>query len=262
MQIPPRVCLVTGGSRGIGRGIALQLAEDGYSVAINYVRNADAARETCEECAAARRHGNQRFLPVRADIGDAEERNRLVQTVLSELGAIDALVNNAGIAPPERRDIIEAGESAFDSVIRVNLKGPYFLTQAVAKSWLSSPERSGRNAMVIFITSISSTTASVHRGEYCVAKAGLSMARQLWAVRLADEGIPVYEIRPGIMATDMTKGVKDKYDRLLETGLVPQRRWGTPKDVALAVSAVLEGKLPFSTGTVIDVDGGFQLRRL
>ena len=181
-----------------------------------------------------------------------------------KFGRVDVLVNNAGVAPRQRADITEMAERSFEEVLRTNLQGPFFLTQEVVNLWLKetiSPALKD-GFKLIFITSVSAYTASINRGEYCISKAGLSMARQLWASRLAAEGIQVFEIRPGIMATDMTSGVKDKYDRLLEEGLVPQKRWGTPKDVGLAVCAILGGGFPFSTGAVIDVDGGFCLRRL
>jgi len=273
MKSSPAVVLVTGASRGLGRGIAVQLARDGFSVAINYVRSRGGADATRAQCEASRSDPRQRFPVFQADIGEAGQRAALVLGVLEELGAIHALVNNAGVGPAVRKDITEADEESFDRLLRINLKGPHFLTQAVVTHWLAAKTAAARaqaspeagsppNRTVVFVTSISAHTASVQRPEYCISKAGLSMSRQLWAVRLASEGIRVYEIRPGIMATDMTRGVKAKYDRLLAEGLVPQQRWGTPEDVGLAVSALLEGKLAFSTGTVVDVDGGFHLRRL
>jgi 3-oxoacyl-[acyl-carrier protein] reductase len=256
------VVLVTGAGRGLGRGIALQLAEEGCSVAINYARNAAAAEETAALCRTAARGGHQQFVTVQADIGSAEDRGRLLEATLSSLGRIDALVNNAGMAPQARADIVEATEASFEEIVRTNLQGPYFLTQLVARHWLASPSALPPARKIIFITSISADTASVSRGDYCISKAGLSMAAQLWAVRLAAEGIQVMEVRPGIMATDMTAGVKGKYDALLAGGLVPQMRWGTPEDVGRAVRSIIGGHLPFSTGAVIPVDGGFNLRRL
>jgi len=256
--------LVTGGSRGLGRGICVRLAADGFSVAVGYARNADAAEQTIELCERSRRHGGQCFTAVRADIGSSDDRENLLDESFDRCGRVDALVNNAGVAPRERNDITEMSEQSFDEVLDTNLKGPFFLTQSLARRWLSGACRpvEGGSFKIVFVTSISAHTASVNRGEYCISKAGLSMARQLWAVRLAEQGIQVVEIRPGIMATDMTSGVKEKYDRLLAEGLVPQRRWGTPEDVGLAVSSVLAGRFPFSTGAVIDVDGGFHLRTL
>lgn len=258
------VVLVTGASRGLGRGIALRMAQEGYAVAVNYARNGEAAAETVSQCLAARRSQNQKFVAIRGDIGDAEQRSTLVAKTVGELGRIDALVNNAGIAPKIRADITEAGEESFDELILTNLKGPYFLTQGVVNYWLKEkPEGLLPGGFkIIFVTSISANTASISRGDYCISKAGLSMAARLWAVRLAAEGIQVVELRPGIMATDMTSAVKEKYDRLIGEGLVPEGRWGTPADVGAAAAAVIRGDLPFANGSVIDVDGGFHLRRL
>ncbi|MBA3687178.1 MAG: 3-ketoacyl-ACP reductase, partial [Planctomycetes bacterium] len=199
---------------------------------------------------------------LQGDIADGVSRGALLASCLAALCGIDALVNNAGIAPTVRADICEAGEESFDRLIATNLKGPYFLTQAVANHWLSTPAAASKPRSVVFVTSISVHTASTGRGDYCVSKAGVAMAAQLWASRLAGAGINVYEVRPGIMKTDMTAGVSAKYDALIAGGLVPQGRWGTPADVGLAVQALIGGAFPFSTGAVIDVDGGFQIRRL
>jgi 3-oxoacyl-[acyl-carrier protein] reductase len=262
MAIP--VILVTGASRGLGRGIAIELAKGGFSVAINYAGNAEAASETVELCKGVATSKEQTFVPVQGDISDAGSREAMLAKVLSEMGRIDGLVNNAGIAPKVRADITEASEESFDRLVQTNLKGPYFLTQSVVNHWLKNqPDPAISSGFkVVFVTSISSHTASTSRGDYCISKAGLSMAVQLWAHRLADENIQVYELRPGIMKTDMTSGVTAKYDALIEEGLVPQKRWGTPEDLGLGVSALLEGKFPFSTGAVIDIDGGFQIRHL
>lgn len=260
----PPVVLVTGAGRGLGRGIALQLAEEGYSVAVNYARNAEAAKETADLCRQKAGNAAQQFLPVAADISRAADRTRLLDQTLAHFGRVDALVNNAGVAPRTRADIVEAAEADFEELLRTNLQGPYFLTQAVARHWLTNRPPAGLPGgfKIVFVTSISANTASVSRGDYCISKAGLSMAAQLWAARLAAEGILVVELRPGIMATDMTAGVKAKYDALIAAGLVPQGRWGTAEDVGRAVRAVLTGQFPFSTGAVIPVDGGFNLRRL
>jgi NAD(P)-dependent dehydrogenase (short-subunit alcohol dehydrogenase family) len=240
------------------------MAREGYSVAVNYARNGEAAAETVGQCLAARRSQDQKFAAVRGDIGDPEQRSALVANTVGELGRIDALVNNAGIAPKIRADITEAGEESFDELIRTNLKGPYFLTQGVVNYWLKEKPKLllPGGFKIVFVTSISANTASISRGDYCISKAGLSMAAKLWAVRLAAEGIQVVELRPGIMATDMTSTVKEKYDRLIAEGLVPEGRWGTPEDVGAAAVAVIRGDLPFATGSVIDVDGGLRLRRL
>ena len=261
---PLPVVLVTGASRGLGRGIAVALARDGLSVAIHYASNRRAAEETLAECRAAAPPGNPTFALVSGDVGRADDRRRLVADTLQACGRIDALVNNAGIAPRERKDITEATEESFDELIAVNLKGPYFLSQAVANHWLA---RKGGSLLpggykLVFVSSISAYMASISRGEYCISKAGLAMATKLWATRLATEGAQVFELRPGLMATDMTAGVKEKYDRLIDEGLVPQRRWGTSEDVGLAVCALMKGGFPFSTGDVINVDGGFHIQRL
>lgn len=258
------VVLVTGASRGLGRGVALSLAKEGYDVAIHYASNRAAADEAAKLCLEAAPDKTQRFFPVSAQLASAPERSAMIDAVLAEFGRIDGLVNNAGIAPKVRADITEATEESFDEVIAVNLRGPYFLSQLVANWWLKHPgeSRLPGGYKLVFVTSMSVYTASVNRGEYCIAKAGLSMASQLWSVRLAGEGIQVYEVRPGIMKTDMTAKVTDKYDKLIAEGLVPQLRWGTPEDLGLSVAALCRGDFPFSTGTVIDVDGGFQLQRL
>ena len=260
----PAVVLVTGAGRGLGRGIALQLAELGCSVAINYARDAASAAETAAACRKAAKSRSQEFLEIQADIASGMDRGRLLDETLRHFGRLDALVNNAGMAPRVRADIVDATEESFDEVLGTNLRGPYFLTQLVARHWLDSPAPAalpgGRK--VIFVTSISADTASVARGDYCISKAGLSMAAQLWAARLAADGILVVEVRPGIMATDMTAGVKERYDALIAGGLVPQKRWGTPEDVGRAVRSIVADQFPYSAGAVIQVDGGFAIRRL
>jgi len=264
MAKPPPVILVTGAGRGLGRGVALQLAAAGCSVAINYLADRAAAEETAGLCRKSAVSPDQQFPAIQADIGSKAGRTSLVSGTLAALGRIDALVNNAGIAPRARADLAHAGEESFEELVRVNLQGPHFLTQAVARHWLQDrPEPLLPGGFkVVFITSISADTASVDRGEYCISKAGLAMSAQLWAARLAGDGIQVLELRPGIMATDMTAGVREKYDRMIAGGLVPQGRWGTAEDVGLAVRAIVEGRFPFSTGAVIPVDGGLHLRRL
>ena len=263
-QNPIPVVLVTGAGRGLGRGVALQLAAAGCSIAVNYAGNRTTAEETVTLCQQAAPSPEQTFFPVQADISSKTDRARLVAETLAHFGRLDALVNNAGIAPKVRADITEASEESFEELIRTNLQGPYFLTQAVVKHWLSAAHTPALSTgfKIIYVTSISANTASVNRGDYCISKAGLAMAAQLWATRLAADNIQVVELRPGIMATDMTAGVKGKYDKLLEDGLVPQKRWGTGEDVGRAVRAIIAGDLPFSTGAVIPVDGGFHLRRL
>ncbi|PYQ54202.1 MAG: 3-ketoacyl-ACP reductase [Acidobacteria bacterium] len=261
---PPAAVLVTGASRGLGRGIAETLARDGLDVAIHYGRNREAAQETEATCRAAATRPDQRFVLVGGDVASRGDRQRILDETLAGLGRLDALVNNAGMAPRARVDLLDATEESFDELVAVNLKGPYFLSQAAARHWIAKKgvSRLPGGYKLVFISSISATHVSLNRGEYCVSKAGLAMAAKLWAARLAADGVQVFEVRPGIMATDMTAGVKEHYDRLLAEGLVPQKRWGTAEDVGRAVSALLKGSLPFSTGDVLHVDGGLHLERL
>jgi NAD(P)-dependent dehydrogenase (short-subunit alcohol dehydrogenase family) len=258
------VVLVTGASRGLGRGIALALARDGKSVGVHFATNRAAADETVAECEKIANNPKQRFVAVGGNVGDTADRARIVAETLSAFGQIDALVNNAGIAPRVRADIVDATEQSFDEVIGINLKGPYFLSQAIVRTWLARPgaARLPGGYKLVFVSSISAYLASINRGEYCISKAGLAMATKLWASRLAADGVQVFEIRPGIMATDMTSGVKEKYDKLIADGLVPQKRWGTGDDVGQAVTTLLQGTFPFSTGDVFNVDGGMHLQRL
>ncbi len=241
------VALVTGASRGIGRAVASELART-HRVIGTYRGNLAAAESLRDSCGAA---------IFQMDVASPADRAALMEFVRSEYGRLDLLVNNAGIAPRVRNDLLEASEESFEEVLGTNLQGPYFLTRDAAKLMLE--RGSGR---IVFVTSISSYTASTNRGEYCVSKAGLSMAAQLYASRLAPEGIGVFEVRPGIIETDMVAPVLDKYKRLAEEGLLPQGRLGRPEDVALAVRAVADGNLDYSAGQVIDVDGGFHLRSL
>jgi NAD(P)-dependent dehydrogenase (short-subunit alcohol dehydrogenase family) len=254
-----RVAVVTGGSRGIGRGIALGLAGAGFDVVVNYNRSSQAA----EEVAAKVRELGRKALAIQADVSVRADRERFVDAVLEQFGHIDVLVNNAGVAPEVRADILEATEESFDRVIAINLRGPYFLTQRVAKHMIEYVQKHpDAQPKIINIGSNSAYTSSTSRGDYCISKAGIGMMTKLYADRLAEYGILVYEIRPGIIATDMTAVVKEKYDRLFAEGITPIRRWGTPEDVAKAVVALAEGALPYSTGEVINVDGGFHLHRL
>jgi NAD(P)-dependent dehydrogenase (short-subunit alcohol dehydrogenase family) len=245
--------LITGAGRGIGRGIAVALAVQGWQVGINYRADHTSAAKTLT--AVEQAGGKGILLP--ADIAHLEEHAHLVAAALDAFGRIDLLVNNAGMAPRQRVDVLETSEASFDEVMAVNLKGPFFLTQQVAKIMLAQ-----RSGMVINIGSISAYTSSINRSEYCIAKAGLAMVTKLFADRLAVYGIPVYEIRPGIIETDLTGPVHEKYDRLIAEGLTPIPRWGQPEDVAKAVVALAGGQFSFSTGEVINVDGGFHLRRL
>jgi NAD(P)-dependent dehydrogenase (short-subunit alcohol dehydrogenase family) len=262
------VALITGASRGIGRGIALELAKVGCDLVINYASNVSAARQTATDCVAAARTAGKtiRAEICQADIGSGADRQKLIEFTKSTLGRLDLLVNNAGVAPEVRADILEATEESFDRLININAKGPYFLTQLAAK-WMIEQSRTGVPPVpfqpkIITISSVSAYAASVNRGDYCVAKAALSMLTPLYASRLAEHGINVYEIRPGLIRTNMTGPVKEKYDKLIAEGLTPIRRWGTPEDVGKAVAAIAQDLLPFSTGEVINVDGGFHLRRL
>jgi len=255
------VALVTGAGRGIGRGIAIQLSESGFSVAINFRNKHDTAKETAKLCRQKSKSKRQRFFTVKGDISIIEEREQLVEEVLRSFGRIDALINNAGIAPTERKDILEAEEHSFEQLLRVNLQGPYFLTQQVVRYWLTKrPQPYIKNGFkVVFITSISAEMVSLNRGDYCISKAGLSMAAKLWAIRLASENIQVYEVRPGIIDTDMTNVVKEKYDALIENGIVPQRRWGIPEDIGRVVQSLLNGDFNFSSGSLFHVDGGLHI---
>lgn len=261
-----QVAIVTGASRGIGKGIAIELASLGFDLVVNYFDfDADGkpddsrAKQTQKEIQAT----GAKCEIQRGDISSAKDRDGIVALARSEFGRCDMLVNNAGVAPLKRLDLLEATEESFDRVLRINLKGPYFLTQLVA-NWMIAqqkehPERAFR---IVSTSSISAYTSSPGRGEYCVSKAGVSMMTMLYADRLAEYGIGVFEIRPGIIATDMTTVVKDKYDKLIDEGLTPIKRWGFPEDIGKVVGAIAEGRLDFSTGQVINVDGGFHFRRL
>jgi NAD(P)-dependent dehydrogenase (short-subunit alcohol dehydrogenase family) len=254
-----RVALVTGGTRGIGLGIARALAGGGFDLALCGRRD---EAEVAAPLAELRGTGAAVHY-VRADVGERADRLRLVSEVRERLGRLHVLVNNAGVAPRVRADLLEAAEDSFERLLRINLQGPYFLTQAVARWMLEQRQADAAWAgAVVFVTSTSATVASTSRGEYCVSKAGLAMASRLWAARLAEAGIPVYEVRPGIIRTDMTAVVAEKYDRLIGEGLVPQGRWGTPEDVGRVVAALARGDAPYSTGAVIAVDGGLTIPRL
>jgi NAD(P)-dependent dehydrogenase (short-subunit alcohol dehydrogenase family) len=254
------VALITGASRGIGRGIAITLARAGtHDLMINYAGNEAAAKE-CQALCTEAGAGKIRAEICQGDISLAADRSRLLDGVRSAFGRLDLLVNNAGVAPNVRADLLDAGEDSFDRLISINLKGPYFLTQAAAKWMIESPSDAPR--AIINVTSISAYTASVNRGDYCIAKAGLAMMTKLFAARLAEFQIGVFEIRPGVIETDMTGPVKEKYDKLFAEGLTPINRWGRPDDIGRAVAAVASGAFPYSTGEVINVDGGFHLRVL
>lgn len=253
------VALVTGGTRGIGLGIARALAAEGWDLALCGTR---AEADVTDVLSTLRQPGGAvAYWP--ADVGVAADRARLLDAIVAQFGTLNALVNNAGMAPRVRADLLEAGEAGFEEVLRTNLQGPYFLTQAAAARMLDGRRQDPQaRAAIVFITSVSAELASPNRGEYCVSKAGLAMAVKLFAARLAEHAIPVYEVRPGIIETDMTAGVRELYDRRIADGLVPEKRWGTPADVGRAVAALVRGDMPYATGSVIHVDGGLSIARL
>lgn len=253
------LALITGASRGIGRAIAVHLASRGWDPGINYLRNEEAARETARE--VERAGGRAILLP--GDVADDGVRERLLATIREDRGRLDALVNNAGISSPKRVDILDVDRESYDRVLDTNLRGPHFLSRDVARWMLEQGEaHPDRVFHIVNISSISEYTVSVHRSDYCLAKAAMGMLTRLYAQRLGPHRIQVNEIRPGIIETDMTSTVKEKYDRLIAEGLTPIPRWGRAEDVARAVGALLEGHLPFTTGAALDVDGGFHIRNL
>jgi 3-oxoacyl-[acyl-carrier protein] reductase len=254
-----KVALVTGAGRGIGLGIAKCLAAEGCHVAVCDIHPEETVRPALDELRAL----GADVLYCLADVSDRQARAAMLAAIRERFGRLNVLVNNAGVAPNVRADILEATEESFERLIRINLQGPYFLTQAAAR-WMIDErnEDEAFRACIVNISSISATAASPSRGEYCISKAGVSMATRLWAVRLGEFGIPVYEIRPGIIKTDMTRPVTDKYDKLIAEGLLVQSRWGLPEDVGRAVAMLVRGDLAYSTGQVVMVDGGFSLERL
>jgi NAD(P)-dependent dehydrogenase (short-subunit alcohol dehydrogenase family) len=258
---PPtrRTALVTGGTRGIGLGVARALAQDGWDLALCGVRLEAQVGTTLDELRTA----GAAVHYIQADLSQGGDRTRLSDELRTRYGAVNLLVNNAGRAPKARADLLDATEESFEELIRTNLQGPYFLTQAIAREQVAR-RRSDQTfaASIVFITSISAEFASPNRGDYCVSKAGLAMAARLFSVRLAEHGIPVYEVRPGIIATDMTAGVKDAYDRRIADGLVPAGRWGQPEDVGRVVTALVRGDLMYATGSIVHVDGGLSVPRL
>lgn len=253
------VALITGGSRGIGFGCALHLAHGGFDLVIAGRR----AEEDCLEALQRLRNTGAEVLYVICDVADSRQRKNLLEQTGNHFGTLNVLVNNAGVAPAERKDIIEASEESFEKVLSTNLKGPYFLTQAVAGDMIAAKASDPAfRGCIINISSVSATVASINRGEYCISKAGVAMATQLWALRLASHDIPVFEVRPGIIATDMTAGVKEKYDAFINAGGIPQRRWGQAEDVGRVVASLARGDFAYSTGQVILVDGGLTLPSL
>jgi len=259
MSDKKKVALITGGGRGIGLGVARCLAAEGCDLAVCGVREEAAIEDALGEL----RGLGADVLYCQADVSDADARSEMIGQIQERFGRLNVLVNNAGVAPNVRADITEATEESFERVMRINLQGPYFLTQAVA-NWMIAQRQADAQfeACIVNVGSISATVASPSRGEYCLSKAGIAMATQLWAVRLGEEGIPVYEIRPGVIKTDMVKAVEGKYDKLIAEGLCVQPRWGMPDDIGKAVAMLARGDMPYSTGQVLMVDGGLTLQRL
>ncbi|MDA3875213.1 MAG: 3-ketoacyl-ACP reductase [Kiritimatiellae bacterium] len=257
--LPKKVAIVTGGSRGIGLGIVKCLIADGFAVMLNGVRPEQSVSDVLQDL----RGSGAAVAYCAGDISDSDARKNLIQHTRDTFGALHVLVNNAGVAPKERADILDATEESYDWVMDVNLKGPYFLTQLAAR-WMIEQKQADDtwSGSIINVNSISATVVSINRGEYCISKAGLGMATGLWAARLGEIGIPVYEVRPGVTATDMTAGVTEKYDKLISDGLTVTPRWGYPDDVGKAVASLAAGHFPYSTGQVIMVDGGLTIPRL
>ena len=253
------VALITGGTRGIGLGIAKALAEEGFDLAVNGMR----PQNQVEDVLLSLQTKQNKVLYFQGNIGINKDRSRILSELKSEFGRLNILVNNAGIAPKERKDILEATEESYDQVMDINLKGPYFLTQEVA-NWMIKQKAESKNTFfsIITISSVSSTVSSINRGEYCISKAGLSMLTKLWASRMGEYEIPVYEVRPGVIKTDMTAGVIAKYDQLFKEGLALEKRWGTPEDIGNAVAALATNKIPYATGQVINIDGGMTIQNL
>jgi len=260
-MVAEKVALVTGGSRGIGRAICIELAKNGYAVLINFRSNLGAAEET-------RQHIEALDVPTdicQGDVSVTSDRDLIVDFALERFGRIDLLVNNAGIAPSTRKDVLETDEATFDRLLNTNLRAPYFMTQRVARAMIDLRDAQAiEGGAIVNISSLRSYTAARNYGEYCVSKAGVSMVTKIFAVRLAEYGIRVYEVSPGIIETDMTSGeaTRQYYNGKLAAGMTPINRWGKPEEVALAVGAIARGDFPFSTGAVFHVDGGWHLRHL
>jgi 3-oxoacyl-[acyl-carrier protein] reductase len=254
-----KIAFITGGTRGIGLGIAEHLAKNGFDLAINGIRPEESVLDILENL---RKLGAE-VIYCQGDIASSEDRKKMLEKIKNHYGRLNILVNNAGVAPKERNDILATTEESFDEVLSINLKGTFFLTQTVA-NWLISQKADNEPFMssIITISSVSATIASVNRGEYCISKAGLGMMTQLFAARLCEFDIPVYEVRPGIIKTDMTEGVTAKYDKLIAEGLTVQKRWGLPDDVGKAVAAIAKGDFPYSTGQIFMIDGGLTISRL
>lgn len=253
------VALITGGARGIGLGIAKSLAADGYSLALNGVR----AEDQVGDVLSSFHDAGTEVVYCQGDVGSADDRASIIDKVRTEFGRLDVLINNAGITSPGRKDLLDADEDSFDRVVAVNLKGPYFLTQLAARFMIELRD-AGIEAepCVVNVSSISAEFVSTNRGDYCLTKAAIGMATKLWATKLSEFGIRVYEIQPGIIRSDMTSGVTEKYDRLLQEGLALEKRWGEPADIGRAVTALVRGEIPYATGQVLYIDGGMRIPRL
>ena len=253
------VALITGGSRGIGLGIANALVKQGYRVAINGVRPANQVVEPLNQLNS---EGGEAIY-CQGNVGSADDRHKIIEDIKAKWGQLNLLVNNAGVAPKERKDILEADEKSFDLLMGINLKGPYFLTKQVANWMIDQKTKNPKDSFsIINISSVSATVASVNRGDYCISKAGMSMTTKLWAARLGEFDIPVYEIQPGVIRTDMTAGVTEKYDKMIAEGLTLQKRWGQPEDLGKTVVALAEGAIPYATGQIINTDGGMTIQTL
>jgi NAD(P)-dependent dehydrogenase (short-subunit alcohol dehydrogenase family) len=254
-----KVAFVTGGSRGIGLGVARALAASGFDVAINGRREPGDVAGVVGELIGY----DVDAMYCQGDVADLDDHTRMLAEIRARWNRLDVLVNNAGVAPDVRADILDASPESFDRLIRINLRGPYFLSQAAAR-WMVEQRKAdaGFRGKIVNVSSVSATVASVNRGDYCISKAGVAMATQLWAARLAEFGVDVYEVRPGVIATDMTSGVREKYDKLIAEGLTVDKRWGKPEDVGSAVAVLARGELPYATGQVLNIDGGMTLQRL
>lgn len=251
--------LITGGSRGIGLGIARELGAGGFDLAINGRREEAEVADVLSELRSA----GAEAIYLQGDVAELADHSRMLDEIRARFGRLDVLVNNAGVAPSVRADLLEATPESFDRLISINLRGPYFLTQAAA-GWMVEQRKQNASfrGCIVNVSSVSATVVSTNRGDYCISKAGVAMATQLWAARLAEFGIDVYEVRPGVIETDMTAGVKQKYDALIENGLTLEKRWGTPADVGKAVAILAQGKLPYATGQILHIDGGMTIQRL
>ena len=253
------VALITGGSRGIGLGISNALVKQGYRVAINGLRPANQVVEPLNQLNS--KGGDAIYC--QGNVGNADDRLKIIENIKAKWGQLNLLVNNAGVAPKERKDILEADEKSFDLLMGINLKGPYFLTKQVANWMIDQKTKNPKDSFsIINISSVSATVASVNRGDYCISKAGMSMTTKLWAARLGEFDIPVYEIQPGVIRTDMTAGVSEKYDKMIAEGLTLQKRWGQPEDLGKTVVALAEGAIPYATGQIINTDGGMTIQTL